>query len=268
MQLVLGGMGLGRSYDVHNLGILQRPRQGNDVSVSLGSHNLLSHCRVDLVGKVHRRRASRQLHHIALWGKHKDGVPQQLLPNLAEQNLIRQLLRLQLLQLIDDGQILQAHPVGTAQFLLVQQVACHTIFSHGMHLGRPNLYFQRTSLAHHCRVETLVTVGFGHGNIVLEPSIQGLPQAVDKSHQHIAITAVFTEHPQGQQVKKLLHTLVPLAHFLINRIKMLCPAGNAHLNSCTAGSLVNFLLGLGQIIRALLLLGSHHLLDLGIHIGI
>lgn len=99
------------------------------------------------------------------------------------------------------------------------------VFGDVVHFPGSNLYFNGLSPGpDNRRVQGLVVIGLGHGNVVLEAVRQGLPQAVDDTQDTVAVLDVVDDDPDGEEIIDLAQVAVIFFHFLINAVKMLGPA--------------------------------------------
>ena len=78
-------------------------------------------------------------------------------------------------------------------------------------------------VAHHRGVQALVAVGLGHGDVVLEPALDGHPELVHEAEQLVALAGGLAQHAQAQQVVDLLQRLAAPAHLLVDRVEVLGP---------------------------------------------
>ena len=108
----------------------------------------------------------------------------------------------------------------------------NAVFGNVVHFPRTYLYFHGLSArADNRRMQRLVVVGLGHGNIVLEPVRQGLPQAVHDAENAVTVLNGVDNNANGIQIVDLAEIAVIFLHFFVNAVKMFGPAvdfkGNA-----------------------------------------
>jgi len=91
-----------------------------------------------------------------------------------------------------------------------------------VHVPGTYLYLEKPAVIRkHGRMQTLVAVGFRHGDVILEPSVQRLPEAVRDSKNRITIGGGFAQDPYSRKIVQFLGCLGSLPHFFIDGIEML-----------------------------------------------
>src|SRR5258706_1814233 len=159
---------------------------------------------VHRVGKIHRGRAARHRHDLALGGEHVD--------------LVRKEVDLDVLQefggiargVLDVEQRLQPfvgallHFVDLGVGALVQPVRSHAGVGDAVHRLRADLDFDRHAVrADQGGVQRLIAVDLGDRDVVLEFSGHGLVQAVQGAEREIAAGDVLDHDPEAVDVEHL-----------------------------------------------------------------
>jgi hypothetical protein len=80
-------------------------------------------------------------------------------------------------------------------------------------------------------VEALVSVGFGHGDVILETPVQGFPQAVNHTQERIAGFDTVADDPDAEKIVNIRRGFFPFPYFLIYRIEVFGPAGHFYADA-------------------------------------
>ena len=78
----------------------------------------------------------------------------------------------------------------------------------------------------HRRVQRLVEVGFGHGDIVFKPPRHRLPHGVDDSQGLVAVLDRVDDNAKSEQIVNIFILEAAFDHLFIDRIKVFRPAVN------------------------------------------
>ena len=108
------------------------------------------------------------------------------------------------------------------------------VFRPFVHRPGPDLDLDPFSVgADNRRVERLVVVGLGHGDIILEPPGDRFPEAMDDAQRLIAVLFLvrIEDDPEGRQVVDLIEIDVLLLHLFVDAVEMLGPALHLRLRS-------------------------------------
>ena len=117
--------------------------------------------------------------------------------------------------------------LGRVALLLVAPVRGDAVLGAAVHLARADLELDRAALrTHHRRVQRLVEVELGHGDVVLEPALHRTPQRVDRAQRAVAVLHRVDDHPHADEVVDLVELLAPHDHLLVDRPVVLRPAGH------------------------------------------
>ena len=139
-----------------------------------------------------------------------------------------------------------------------------------MHLVGSNLNLERTSRgADDRRVERLVVIDLGHGDIVFKATRHGMPQRMHRTERGVAIAHRMGNNTQRHQVVDLGELLALALHLLVDGPIVLGAAINLEALQANAVELVGERLdGLGKVALADLARLSHHARDALVGIGL
>ena len=160
---------------------------------------------VDGVGEVDRRGALGQGDHPALRGEDEDLV-------LLEVDLQvgHELGGVGGLGLPVDDAVQPGQVGGAAVVVLVVPVGGDAVLGPLVHLLGADLHLERLALGpHHRRVQRLVEVELGHGDVVLEPPLHRLPRGVDGAQRGVAVLHRLDDDPDADEVEDLVEVAGP-----------------------------------------------------------
>ena len=101
-----------------------------------------------------------------------------------------------------------------------------------MHLGRPDLHFQRAAvLGHHGGVQRTVEVALRMRNVVVELAVDRLPEGMNNPQRGIAVTQVGDDDAQRPHIVDFLEVQILGAHLVPDAVDMLRPAINLRRNT-------------------------------------
>ena len=125
---------------------------------------------------------------------------------------------------VDDA--LTASPARpTGRLLLVAPVGGDARLGPLVHLPGADLHLEGLALGpHHRRVQRLVEVELGHGDVVLEPALHRLPRGVDGAQGGVAVLVAADDHPDADQVVDVVELPVLDDHLLVDAPVVLRPA--------------------------------------------
>ena len=139
-----------------------------------------------------------------------------------------------------------------------------------MHLVGSNLNLERTSRrADDRRVERLVVIDLGHGDIVFKATRHGVPQRMHRTERGVAIAHRMGNYAQRHQVVDLGELLALALHLLVDGPIVLGAAVDLEVLQTNAVELIGKRLdGLGKVALADLARLSHHARDALVGIGL
>ena len=115
--------------------------------------------------------------------------------------------------------------VGGLAVLLVKPMRRNAVFGRAMHVARPDLdLVELTTRAEDGRMERLVPVGLGAGDVILDPLLQRRPRVVDDAEHVVTIGDGVHQHTNREEVIDLLERLAALLHLLEDGPEVLGPA--------------------------------------------
>ena len=239
--------------DLHHITVLQGGVDVADPVVNLGTHQSVTHTGVNGIGKVNGGRACRQADDLTLGSKDEDLVVEHIDLQRADVVLgIGVLLAFQQ----------TAHPfkvlfVACAGTLLVFPVGGNAVFGSFVHLPGTDLYLKGDALgADDGGMQTLIHIGLGGGDIVLESPGHQIEQVMDMTQNIVAIGNGIHHHPECVNIVKLVQGLFLGVHFPINGVDVLDsavggtvdahggkPIGDLVLNGAHKGLILLFMSG-------------------------
>ena len=190
-------------------------------------------------------------------------LPAQVLGELARVVLVGLPVeqRLEPLEL-DVGRV-AALPLALLRALLVAPVRGDAVLRCLVHVAGADLDLERPALGpDHGRVERLVHVELGHGDHVLEPPRQRLPQRVDHAHGAVAVLHGVDDHPHRREVVDLVELAVLAGHLRVDRVEVLGAARDLGVDAERLELLGQVAAGARDVALALLPLLVHQALDL------
>ena len=167
-----GGIGAGGGRNDHLDGLTggQRRTQRHQSPVHLGAHAGIADIGVDGVGEVHGGGAARQIDDLAARSEHVDLVGEQIHLDAFQEfhRIAGAALHVQQLLQPLTGALLGMATLAIAGF--VAPVRGDANLGHNMHFLGADLHFDRDAVGtEQHRVQRLIAVGLGDGNVVLEP---------------------------------------------------------------------------------------------------
>jgi len=171
----------------HRLATLQWYRQGRQPTVHPASHTAVADIGMDRVGKVHSGGAARQLENFAFGCEHVNLVREQVNFDVLDKlkGITGGLLHFQ--QTLHPLPGPRMTTVGILAVTFIQPVGGYAIVGHIFHFPSTNLDLYRDAVhTFEHRVQGLIAVGFGNGDIVLEFSRDGLIQTVYRAQHPVA----------------------------------------------------------------------------------
>ena len=241
--------------------------QRDDLSVHFRADALIADFGVHGVGKIHGSRAARKREHFSLRRERVHFLGVQV--HLQRGHEFRRLLHF-----LDPFDQL-AHPqnalivrVGNVLAVLVPPVRGDALFGDAMHFLRADLHFKRLSGVDHRRVQRLVEVRPGHGDVILEPAGHGPPHLMDHAERRVAVADGVRNHAHGQQVVNLIDRAVLAQTLLVNGIEALHAAVDFGGNSVFVEALANRVLQFREKSLEFFSFGDDGILQLLVSLGL
>ena len=101
----------------------------------------------------------------------------------------------------------------------------NTVFRHAVHLEGPDLDFERLPVAaDQRRMQGLVHICFGHGNIILEAPRNGFIHFMDHTQCRITVLHRLHDDTHSEEIIDLIQSLMLVLHLLVDTEKMLYTA--------------------------------------------
>jgi len=193
---------------------------------------MVAQIRVDTVGEIDRRRPVNQFLDLPLGRKDIDLIGKKIdFHRVHELPVVRKLF-LPFDKLAEPGNDFP-FPFRRqgVRFFLVVPMGGNPLFRHTMHFFGADLKFHRNTFrTDHRGVQGLIHVGLGDGNKVLDPPGDGLPDAVEKAQNPVAVQLGIRDDPDAHQIIDLVERDLLQRHLSINAIDMLVspenPSGN------------------------------------------
>ena len=218
-----------RRQDVDAVAGPQLVVQRDELAADLGADGPMADLGVDRVREVHGGRARREVHHVA--------------PRREDEDLASVEVDLQPLhELPGVGHVLQPlHHLtqprevgGVARLLaafLVAPVRGDAELRRAVHVARPDLDLERLAPGpDDRRVQRLVHVRLGHGDVVLEPAGDGTPEGMHRAERGVGIAEALHLDPHADQVVDLVELLAADHHLLVDGIQVLRPSLDVRLD--------------------------------------
>ena len=220
--------------DLNPLAVLKPGVERRELVVEPHPHALVADVAVNGVGEVHGGGALRQFHDPAFGGEGIDLVREQV-----DLDVFKEFLGVagDPVHLNDIAQPFARAPVGAAAIPaaappgaglalgLVQPVRGDPGLGHVLHRAGADLYFNgHAKGAEQIRVQRLIAVALGDGDIVLELARRRFIQVVHGADR--AVTGVHAVHddPKGIDIAHLPEAQPPVAHLLIDAIQVFLAA--------------------------------------------
>jgi hypothetical protein len=207
--------------DLDDVATCERVVERRDAAVDPGSAATLAQAAVDMEREVQWGAAFRQVDHLALRRHGVDAIFEQ-----ADADA-RQLVGIDpaALQQLSYGQdLLVIAPVGTAAFL-VAPVRGDTQLGLVLHLLRANLHFQRAPVGSiHSRVDGLVVVALGRGDVIVELARQEPPQVVHDAQRRVAVGHGGHDDAHRPDVEHLIERQLLALHLPEDAVGVLRPS--------------------------------------------
>lgn len=211
--------------DRYDVAVLQFVFQRHDLAVYLGADAVIADICVNVVGEVDGIGAFRQVDDVAARRVDEYFIGEDIyLQRFKVFARIGEFV-LQRYHLAQPGQFLIVFAAGADALVagfFVLPVGRDTVFRYGVHGKCPYLDLERNAVVgDDRRVERLVAVRLGHGDVVFKASRQRLPHGVDDAQHRVAFRYRLHEHAHGQQVEDVGQLFVALFHLAVNAVEML-----------------------------------------------
>ena len=253
-------------------------REWGHRTVDLGTDAVVAHLGVNGVGKVERRGAGAKRHDLALGRKDKNLLVKQVdLQRVQVFLSVGDLVRRRPIERMFEPVNLVVQTLGIIGLrrrrsarLLIEPVGGNAVLGLLMHLVGSNLNLERAGRgADNRRMERLVVIDLGHGDIVFKATGHGVPQRMYRTECGVAIAHRMRDDAQCHQVVDLGEFLALALHLLVDGPIVLGAAIDLEALQANAVELVGERLdGLGQIAFANLARLRHHARDALVGIGL
>ena len=266
--------GLG-GEDLHRVTVLQTRVQGHQSAVDACAHGAVANLGVDGVGEVHRGGSRRQCEDITPGGEDVDLVPGHLVAQGVEElgGVLGLLLPVD--ELTQPAHVALVGVSGPAPqgagargvgVLLVAPVRGHAVLGHAVHLVGADLNLHRLATRpDDSRVQRLVEVELGDGDVVLEAPAHGGPARVQGAEHRVAVLDGVDDDSQRHQVVDVVEVFPPHDHLLVDRVVVLGPSGHGALDLVDPQVLLDLESDLAQVLLTSRGPLGHHVLDLLVH---
>ncbi len=202
--------------DLHLIAVPQLIVQGNDLAVHLRPLAKVADLRMHAVGEIDGRRSSGQFDDVSLGREDVDLLGEEVCLQRIHEFLSVHQLPAPVHQLAQPGHLGLEHCVPL-HLLFVSPVGGDSILRHAVHLPGADLDLQRVPLRpHHRRVEGLIHVVLGHGDVVIELASDGTPQRMHYPQGSVAVLDVVYDHPRPVHVVDTIEVPALLLHLLID----------------------------------------------------
>ncbi len=215
-------LALGRD-DLDDVAVLEPVVQRHEAVVDLGADRAVADVRVDAVREVERRGARGQVLDVALGGEHEHLVLEDVeLDALDELGRVRVAdVALPLHELAQPGELRVVVALGL-RALLVPPVGRDADLGHLVHRVGPDLDLERLAVERDDRrVERLVEVVLGDGDVVVELARDRTPQRVDDAQRRVAVPDLVDQQADGVDVVDLAELRALALHLLPDAVDVL-----------------------------------------------
>ena len=182
------------------------------------------------VGKIECVCTCRQNLYVAVWSKHVHfvGVADILAYEVKKFLTVAEIVVVTK-HFLDPAQFV-VHRRHAGNSFLILPVRRDTVFSHFVHFVGTDLHFDGVTvplkLDKHRRMQRLVQVGLGDGDIVLEAAGHRLPLCVDCAQHGVAVLYRIDNHAHRRQVVYLVQRFVLFLHLAVNAVQVFDAAVN------------------------------------------
>ncbi len=181
---------------------------------------LIADFRVYGIREIHGSRASRKREHFSLRRERVHFLGIQV--HLERGHELRRLLHfLDPFDQLPHPQDALIVGVGDVLAVFIAPVRGDALFGDTVHFLGADLNFKRLPRINYRRVQRLVEVWPGHGNVILEAAWNGPPHLMDYAERRVAIAYRVGDDAHGQQVVNLIDRAVLPQTFLVNGIEPL-----------------------------------------------
>ena len=232
----LGALG---GDDLHNVAVAQLGVNVRDAVVDLGAHHGVAHAGVNGIGKIDGGGAGGQGYNPALGGEDEHLVVEHI-----DFQGLHIFFRVGILLALQQT----AHPfkvlfgAGTGA-LLVFPVGGDAVFGGLVHLPGADLHLEGDALrADDGGVQTLVHIGLGGGDVILEPAGNQIKEVVNMAQHIVAVRDGVHNDPEGVDVVQLVHGLALGLHLAVDGVNVLDAAVGLVVNAHALQPLGDFLL--------------------------
>ena len=205
--------------------------KGHQPAVHLCPNTTITDIGMNAISKVHRSRSAGKFYHVAARRKNIDFIGKEIALQCLHVFCGIGSRFLPFHQLTHPGQFFIKCRLFTTSFFILP-MGGNTKFRCLVHFKSTNLYFKGFSAgANQRRMQRLVHILFGHGNVILKTLGNRLPKRVYNAQNGIAILDGIDNYANSGNIKDLSERLVLLIHFFINGIESLWSTGNLKMNA-------------------------------------
>src|SRR4029077_1204260 len=111
--------------------------------------------------------------------------------------------------------------IGDVFAVFISPVRGDSLFGDAMHLLRADLHLKGLSGVDHRRVQGLVKVWPGHGDVILESAWDRPPHLMDHAERRVAVAYGVGNDAHGEEVVNLIDRSMLPQTFLVNGIEAL-----------------------------------------------
>jgi len=215
------------------LAVFERGVERHDLAVDLGTAAAVAQIGVQVVSKIDRGRTARQRDHLAGGREHIDVVVKEFgFERIRKLTFLRHVFA-PVEQLAQPGNLLDIFSVALTAFL-VAPVRGHAVFGMLVHVERADLDFNRLiARADHGRVQALVMVALGLGDIVVKFARNRLPEVMDDAEYGVTVAHRIDQHAHRAHIVNLGKIDLLLLHLFPDAVDVL---GATHQVSLDAGA--------------------------------
>ena len=218
---------IGIRHDFDDIAVLERRFKRTRFPVDLRGLGVVSHVRMNLVGKVDRARAARKRHDASLRRKDVDAVGEKVDLDVVEEFRAVLTCALNFEKALEPRRGARLH-VGRVGVLMVEPEREDAVFVDAVHFFRTDLVLNgRSGRADHGRVQALVAVRLRDRDEVLEAVMHGLVERMKGAQRPVAVFLRANDHAEAVNVERFGEGLVIFAHLVVDAVDRLVAADHA-----------------------------------------
>ena len=217
--------------DLDEIARIQLVIQRHDAAIDLRADALIADRAVNAIGKVNRRRAAGQIDNLSLGREDEDFVAEQIHLERGDEFLAVTHVVLPIQNLAQPIELI-IQTVRRLLALFIAPVGRDAVFRNAVHLMGTDLHLKGHAVfADDRRMQRLIHVRLGHGDVILEAVGNLLPEGMHDTQHGIAVLHAVHKHAQRDQIVDLLKGLMLQNHLAIDAVKMLRTAVNLKFNA-------------------------------------